>query len=387
MDDSDHSKLFVGGICWDTTEDTLREHFGQYGTVIGCVVAKDRNSGSPRGFAFVSFSDSDALNKALEDTHEILGRTVEVKKAIPRSEQHQNQQQSRWLTRNSRSSGRSSDQFRTKKIFVGGLSANLTEEEFKSYFEKFGRITDVVVMHDNVTHRPRGFGFITFDSEDAVEDVMQKNYYELSGKLVEVKRAVPKEGNNNNSSGYNARAGTGRGSNSNSYQQVNYAPYSPRYEMLPGYGPVFGYGGVTGYYGAGVLGAGYPTGAYGGIGYGIAPVAPRSPWNGPAMVGVRGSLLPCGSAATVYPAYLNGGVGMIANGYSGILGAGGNEKPSQIGGGEAQVTADMMPTQIDRGCVDVVSSGSGGSYGAASSKQNQRDIDGRFRAYPAGSSS
>ena len=64
---------------------------------------------------------------------------------------------------------------RTKKIFVGGLSANLTEDDFKFYFEKFGRITDVVVMHDNVTHRPCRFGFITFETEDLVEDVMQKN--------------------------------------------------------------------------------------------------------------------------------------------------------------------------------------------------------------------
>nr|GEW70872.1 RNA-binding protein 1 [Tanacetum cinerariifolium] len=60
-------------------------------------------------------------------------------------------------------------------------------------------------MHDNVTHRPREFGFITFETEDSVEDVMHKNFHELCGKLVKVKWAVPKEINTAN--GYNGIVG------------------------------------------------------------------------------------------------------------------------------------------------------------------------------------
>ncbi|GKC12970.1 RNA-binding protein 1 [Tanacetum coccineum] len=135
---------------------------------------------------------------------------------------------------------------RTKKIFAGGLSANLTEDDFKFYFEKFGCTTDVMVMHDNVTHRPRGFGFITFETEDSVADVMQKNFHELCGKLVEVKRAVPKEiSTGGTTSGK-------RDSNFNSsHQQV---PYSPRYDVLPIYVPIPGYNG----YPYGMFAGGYP---------------------------------------------------------------------------------------------------------------------------------
>ncbi|KAL7262367.1 hypothetical protein ACSBR1_000697 [Camellia fascicularis] len=373
--DSDQNKLFVGGISRETTEDTLTDHFGRYGAIVGSVIARDRNTGSARGFGFVSFSDSSAVDKALQDSHTILERTVEVKKAIPRSEQHQNQQQNKGLSRNGRSNSRSSDQFRTKKIFVGGLAASLTEEEFKNYFEKFGRITDVVVMHDNVTSRPRGFGFITFDSEDAAEDVMKKSFHELSGKLVEVKRAVPKEGNNNsNNNGYNPRVGSGRDT-FNNYQHGNYPSYFPRYSIVPGYGPLSGYGAVTGYsYGASHFGAGYPPVGVSGIGYGLTPPAPRSPWNSPPVLGVRGGPLPYGNVATVYPAYLNGGVGvrgMASNGYSGVAGMGVNGKLSQLGSSDAQVAADVTPAQINGANVNVNSSGMGGSYGATSSKQNK----------------
>ncbi|EPS64463.1 hypothetical protein M569_10319, partial [Genlisea aurea] len=175
---------------------------------------------------------------------------VEVKKAIPKSEQQNQQLHHRGSSRNlSRANYRANDQFRTKKIFVGGLSASLTEEEFRRYFEKFGRINDVVVMHDNMTHRPRGFGFITFDSEDSVEEVMQTNFHELSGKLVEVKRAIPKDGTSSSGNTYNAGLSSGRSPSFSPYQQVGYPTYNPRFGYFPN-----GYGNIAGYpYGAGVF--------------------------------------------------------------------------------------------------------------------------------------
>ncbi|KAL0361681.1 UNVERIFIED_CONTAM: Heterogeneous nuclear ribonucleoprotein 1 [Sesamum radiatum] len=78
MEDAEQNKLFVGGISWETTEDILKEHFAKYGTVLGSVIAKDRNTGSPRGFAFVTFSESSAVDRALQDSHQILARTVVI---------------------------------------------------------------------------------------------------------------------------------------------------------------------------------------------------------------------------------------------------------------------------------------------------------------------
>ena len=104
---------------------------------------------------------------------------VEAKKVVPRDDQST-------ISRNSDSIQSSPNPNRTRKIFVGGLASTVTETDFKMYFEQFGTITDVVVMYDHNTQRPRGFGFITYDSEDAVDQVLLKTFHELNDKMVEV---------------------------------------------------------------------------------------------------------------------------------------------------------------------------------------------------------
>ncbi|GFZ07384.1 RNA-binding (RRM/RBD/RNP motifs) family protein [Actinidia rufa] len=184
--ESDLGKLFIGGISWDTDENRLKEYFGTYGEVMEAVIMRDRATGRARGFGFIVFVDPAVAERVVMEKHMIDGRTVEAKKAVPRDDQHT-------LNRNNSSIQGSPGPGRTKKIFVGGLASTVTESDFKKYFDQFGTITDVVVMYDHNTQRPRGFGFITYDMEEAVDRVLHKTFHELNGKLVEVKRAVPKE--------------------------------------------------------------------------------------------------------------------------------------------------------------------------------------------------
>ncbi|XAR61999.1 hypothetical protein NMG60_11016568 [Bertholletia excelsa] len=335
VDCDDRKKLFVGGISRETSEDTLKDHFAKYGAVVETIVSRDKYTRTHRGFGFVSFSDSSSFHKALQDTHVILEREIEVKPAMPR----QNQQQ-HW---DNGSNGRGS----TKKIFVGGLAHSLTSEDFKDYFEKFGRINDAVVMYDKNTGRPRGFGFITFDSEDAVENVLQNSFHELGGKLVEVKRSEPREVNNNGDARYVVREGNRR-NNFNIYQCYhcdNYFPYSPSCVVFPGYGPISGYGGAAGYpYAANYYGGGFLVGGYGDFGYGMAP----------PVIGDRGGLMPYSNAACIYPAYMNGagGMGMAVNGYNGIVEVIENGKSSPSGTHHSQKGTNSAYTQVNGVSVD-----------------------------------
>ncbi|XP_039020582.1 heterogeneous nuclear ribonucleoprotein 1-like isoform X2 [Hibiscus syriacus] len=179
-------KLFIGGISWDTNEERLKEYFSSFGEVVEAVIMKDRTTGRARGFGFIVFSDPAIAEKVVKEKHNIDGRMVEAKKAVPRDDQN-------IMSRSNSSIQGSPGPGRTRKIFVGGLASTVTESDFKKYFDQFGNVTDVVVMYDHNTQRPRGFGFITYDSEEAVDKVLLTNFHELNGKMVEVKRAVPKE--------------------------------------------------------------------------------------------------------------------------------------------------------------------------------------------------
>ncbi|MEQ1567293.1 MAG: RNA-binding protein, partial [Myxococcota bacterium] len=76
-------KLFVGGLSWDTTDDSLRESFERHGEVTEAKVITDRDTGRSRGFAFVTFSDNAAAAAAIAamDGSVLDGRTVRVNEA------------------------------------------------------------------------------------------------------------------------------------------------------------------------------------------------------------------------------------------------------------------------------------------------------------------
>ena len=76
--------LYVGNMSFSTTEDQLREVFSQYGTVSKVQLIMDRETGRPRGFAFVEMSDGgDQAIAALNGT-QLDGRALTVNEAKPR---------------------------------------------------------------------------------------------------------------------------------------------------------------------------------------------------------------------------------------------------------------------------------------------------------------
>jgi len=80
------AKLYVGNLSWNTTDDTLRNAFGDYGQVLDSIVMRDRDTGRSRGFGFVTFSnnqEADAAIAALNE-QELDGRRIKVNLANSR---------------------------------------------------------------------------------------------------------------------------------------------------------------------------------------------------------------------------------------------------------------------------------------------------------------
>ena len=98
---SSPGKIFIGGLSRSTTTVAFTKHFSKYGELTDSVIMKDRLTGQPRGFGFVTYDDPSVVHKLIEDKHVLDGRTVEIKRTIPR--------------------GNTSKGRKTKKIFVGGI--------------------------------------------------------------------------------------------------------------------------------------------------------------------------------------------------------------------------------------------------------------------------
>ncbi|CAL9088389.1 unnamed protein product, partial [Musa textilis] len=86
MPAKEENRIFVGGLSWDTTERRLEGEFSRFGKVIEAQVMLERDTGRPRGFGFVTFSDPRAVDTSISEMHghELDGRVISVNKAQPK---------------------------------------------------------------------------------------------------------------------------------------------------------------------------------------------------------------------------------------------------------------------------------------------------------------
>jgi len=163
-------KLFIGGLSWQTTEDSLKEYFDGLGyRTEKVIIMKDKVTGRSRGFGFITLVNLDDVDKVVV-AKLFLGRKIEAKRAIPKQD----------LDNSSR------------KFFVGGIPVNLSINDFRNHFEKFGTIIDAQIITERNSGHSRGFGFVTFES-DEVANTLLSSQHVIQGKKVEIKKAQPKK--------------------------------------------------------------------------------------------------------------------------------------------------------------------------------------------------
>jgi cold-inducible RNA-binding protein len=83
-----NKKLYVGNLSYDTTEEGLKEHFSQAGTVESAAIITDRISGRSKGFGFVEMATDEDATKAIEmfNDKDYEGRALRVNEARPMRE-------------------------------------------------------------------------------------------------------------------------------------------------------------------------------------------------------------------------------------------------------------------------------------------------------------
>jgi RNA recognition motif-containing protein len=78
------------------------------------------------------------------------------------------------------------------KLYVGNFPYSVTEDQLRDLFEPYGEITDLAMIMDRETGRPKGFGFITFAQQQSAEKALELNGNDLGGRPLKVNVATDK---------------------------------------------------------------------------------------------------------------------------------------------------------------------------------------------------
>ncbi|CAF0871701.1 unnamed protein product, partial [Brachionus calyciflorus] len=208
-------KVFIGGLSFKTDDETFKAYFSKFGELLDYVVMKDKETGKSRGFGFVTYATSSQVDELMKNRpHMIDGRQVETKRATPRED-----------------SGKHEVQATVKKLFVGGIRDNISEDDIRNYFGAYGNITDCVIMKDKETNKTRGFGFVSFDDYDPVDKIILEKHHSINGIALQCQKAVPKDGQGQGGPG---GRGQGRGQGGfNQPQQSSFGSFNPSFSNAP----------------------------------------------------------------------------------------------------------------------------------------------------------
>ncbi|XP_041458262.1 heterogeneous nuclear ribonucleoprotein A3 homolog 2-like isoform X2 [Lytechinus variegatus] len=299
-------KLFLGGLSFNTTEESVQSYFQEYGKITDCVVVKHKDGDrKPRGFGFVTFATSasvDAVIKAKKEkgSHILDEREIDAKRALPKEE------------------GGSKES--TNKAFVGGLAPGTTQDELKAYFAEHGNVIDVFIPPSTEGKR-RVFGFVTFEDSDSVDKLIIMQNFSLNGRNLEVKKAQNKDRQGGGSRGRGGRDFGGRGG------RGGYRSGGGGYSGGSG----GGYGGSGGSYGNGG-GYGGNSGNYNDFGSGYSQQSSGGPMRSGGGGGYGGRNAPYSGNYGGNSGGGGGGSGGYQGGGSGYQGGGGGGGNYSSGG-------------------------------------------------------
>ena len=99
------------------------------------------------------------------------------------------------------------------KMYVGNLSYDVTQEELQALFEAHGAVSDVFIVKDRESGRPRGFAFVTMETKESMDAAIEAlNGADFMGRNLAINEARPREERPSGGGGYGGGGG-GRGGN------------------------------------------------------------------------------------------------------------------------------------------------------------------------------
>ncbi|XP_020255644.1 UBP1-associated protein 2B-like [Asparagus officinalis] len=169
--DVSHRQLFVFGLGWDATKETLTAAFSPFGPIEDCSVVVDKNTGRAKGYAFVLFKTRSAAIKALKEPQKRIGNKVATCQL-------------------SSVGGPKPDGGR--KIYVGNVPFDVSVERLREFFARFGVLESGPLGFDGATGKSKGYALFVYKTPEDAKKALEEPYKLFEGRQLYCQLATPK---------------------------------------------------------------------------------------------------------------------------------------------------------------------------------------------------
>lgn len=197
LSDSDPAsrKIFVHGLSWDTTAETLTNEFCKYGEIEECKAVTDRVTGKSKGYAFILFKHRTAARRALQQPQKKIGnRTTSCQLA------------SQGPVPAPPPTSPLVSEYTQRKIFVSNVSAEIDPNKLLEFFRQYGEIEEGPLGIDKNTGKPKGFALFVYKSVDSARKALEDPHKSFEGHMLNCQKAI--DGPKQSKGGYAIAGGT-----------------------------------------------------------------------------------------------------------------------------------------------------------------------------------
>ncbi|XP_012568616.1 UBP1-associated protein 2B-like [Cicer arietinum] len=177
--DPAHRKIFVHGLGWDATAETLTTVFSKYGEIEDCKAVTDKLSGKSKGYAFILFKHRTGCRRALKQPQKKIGNrttSCQLASAGPVPAPPPN--------------GPPVSEYTQRKIFVSNVSSDIDPQKLLEFFKQFGEVEDGPLGIDKMTGRPKGFALFVYKTVESAKKALEEANKTFEGHTLYCQKAV-----------------------------------------------------------------------------------------------------------------------------------------------------------------------------------------------------
>uniref|UniRef100_A0A7N0VKU5 RRM domain-containing protein n=1 Tax=Kalanchoe fedtschenkoi TaxID=63787 RepID=A0A7N0VKU5_KALFE len=306
-------KIFVHGLGWDTTSETLISVFGKYGKIEDCKAVTDRNTGRSKGYAFILFKHRSSAKKALMEPQKKIGARMtscQLASAGPVPSQAPAAVATVVATA-------PVSEYTQRKIFVSNVASDIDPDKLLEFFKQFGEVEEGPLGLDKQTSKPKGFALFVYKTVEGAKKALEEPHKNFEGHTLHCQKAVDGPKTNKFQNQQQSQQNQHHQSNYNHRKEKQHK-YQPR-----GHAPSYGQGHLMA-----------PTQVVGGFNPAVAAQAAMNPVIGQAL-----SALIASQGAGMGLSNLLGGLGSPPTNQPGasVMHNSGYLNPSSLGFGTPQM--------------------------------------------------